>query len=85
MPPRLPPLFPGRSYSGFSAAGVGLDVTLDAAPPRDPSVGVRAARDYGDVAFSTGRVHVRAGQFYFLPCDEAEPLIREGVLTPVDA
>ncbi|KAK9906856.1 hypothetical protein WJX75_009228 [Coccomyxa subellipsoidea] len=62
--------------------GVGMDLTLDESPPKDPDMYVRVLRDYGEVAFSMGSVVLKKGSTHFLPRAEADPLIREGVLCP---
>lgn len=71
-------------YMGFGADGIGMDITLDSQPPKDPSVMVQALRDYGEVMFSTGTKPILRGQMYLLPRDEAEPLVKEGVLDIVE-
>ncbi|EIE24345.1 GINS complex, Psf1 component, partial [Coccomyxa subellipsoidea C-169] len=60
--------------------GIGMDLTLDESPPKDPDMYVRVLRDYGEVAFSMGSVVLKKGSTHFLPRAEADPLIREGVL-----
>ena len=41
---------------------------------------VRVLRDYPDVVFSNGKVRLQRGLSYWLPSDEAHPLIMDGVL-----
>lgn len=57
-----------------------LDLTLDDLPPKDPFVSIRVLQDYGEVIFSFGRLHLKKGTVHSLPADEAEPLIRQGVV-----
>jgi GINS complex subunit 1 len=66
-----------------SLGGVGLDLTADPEPPIDPYIQVRVMRDYGEVTFSSGSVHLRPGLSLWLLRDEAHSLLIEGVLRPV--
>lgn len=63
--------------------GVGLDLTADPEPPIDPYIQVRVMKDYGEVTFSSGSVHLRPGLSLWLLRDEAHNLLIEGVLKPV--
>ena len=54
-------------------------------PPKGPSVEVVVLEDFGEVAFSIGRANLAKGSSHLLPRDEAEPLIRSGVLQLMDA
>ncbi|KAG1665769.1 hypothetical protein FOA52_002864 [Chlamydomonas sp. UWO 241] len=66
-------------------AGVGLDLTLDVRPPKTNNVLVKVLEDQGDMMFSFGQATLLRGTLHLLPVDEAEPLIREGSVEPVDA
>ncbi len=66
-----------------SLGGVGLDLTADPEPPIDPYIQVRVMKDYGEVTFSSGSVHLRPGLSLWLLRDEAHNLLIEGVLRPV--
>lgn len=66
-----------------SLGGVGLDLTADPEPPNDPYIQVRVMKDYGEVTFSSGSVHLRPGLSLWLLRDEAHNLLIEGVLRPV--
>ena len=73
------------SSSSFNGAA-GLDLTQADRPPRPPGgVMVRcvSATGLGDVAFSTGTFRLDPGSVHTLPPEEAEPLLREGVLVEV--
>ena len=48
--------------------------------PGAPSQMYRVLQDYGEVAFSIGSNHLKRGTTHLLPCGEAEPLVREGIL-----
>lgn len=63
--------------------GVGLDLTADPEPPIDPYIQVRVMKEYGEVTFSSGSVHLRPGLSLWLLRDEAHNLLIEGVLRPV--
>ena len=74
----------GSSPLGNGAAG--LDLTQADRPPRPPGgVMVRcvSGAGLGDVAFSTGTFRLDPGSVHTLPPEEAEPLLREGVLVEV--
>lgn len=57
----------------------------DQMPPKGPSVEVVVLEGFGEVAFSIGRANLARGSSHLLPRDEAEPLIRSGVLQLMDA
>lgn len=57
----------------------------DQMPPKGPSVEVVVLEDFGEVAFSIGRANLQKGTSHLLPRDEAEPLIRSGVLQMMDS
>ena len=59
------------------------DPVQDQTPPKDPSIEVRVLRDYGEAMTRLGRANLKKGTLHLLPRDEAEPLIREGVLESV--
>eukprot|EP00898_Chlorokybus_atmophyticus_P004232 jgi/Chlat1/480/Chrsp103S01076 len=64
-----------------SAGGIGLDLTLDATPPKDPHIEVRVLEEAGEVfSQEKGTVHLEAGTVHFLRRDEVEPLIAQGLL-----
>ena len=56
----------------------------DQAPPKGYVVTVRVVRDYGEVAFSVGAAQLAAGSVHTLPLEEAQPLLRSGVLENLD-
>ncbi len=47
-------------------------------------VNVRVVRDYGEVSFSVGATQLAAGSVHTLPLEEAQPLLRAGVLENMD-
>ena len=53
-------------------------------PPRDLNISVRVLKDYGTIETSVGSVVMAQGVVHLLPRTEAEPLIRQGVLEPLD-
>ncbi|MEW5319186.1 MAG: hypothetical protein WDW38_010353 [Sanguina aurantia] len=70
------------TYMG-KASGIGMDLTLDALPPRDLLVSVKGLKDSGETIFSFGRYNILKDVQYLLPCSEAEPLIREGLVEEI--
>lgn len=53
-------------------------------PPKDRCMTVRCLKDAGEVILSYGRATMVRGSTVSLPVDEAEPLVREGVVEPID-
>lgn len=53
-------------------------------PPKEPDVAVRVLRDYGDVVLSVGPVLLASGSVHLVPREEAEHLIREGIVEEVE-
>ncbi len=68
----------------LKAAGPPARNVQDEAPPKGYLVNVRVVRDYGEVAFSVGAAQLAAGSVHTLPLDEAQPLLRSGVLENLD-
>ncbi|GLC35973.1 hypothetical protein PLESTB_000525000 [Pleodorina starrii] len=75
-----------RALSTYTsrAEGVGMDLTLDTRPPKDTFVNVRGLKDAGEVILSYGRATILYGSIISLPSEEAEPLIRDGTVEPVE-
>eukprot|EP00798_Chlamydomonas_sp_ICE-L_P024514 gene24514-10117_t len=66
------------------ADGIGQDLTLDTKPPKDISIQVKVLRSVGETIFSFGRTILTKGHTIFVPSDEAEPMIKSGILEAVD-
>eukprot|EP01025_Chloroclados_australasicus_P021150 TRINITY_DN2219_c1_g1_i2.p2 TRINITY_DN2219_c1_g1~~TRINITY_DN2219_c1_g1_i2.p2 ORF type:complete len:218 (+),score=16.57 TRINITY_DN2219_c1_g1_i2:132-785(+) len=62
------------------AASLGLDLTMDAAPPKDRCVQVRVIQDHGDMMSKEGKVVLKKDTVHTLPLDEVEHLIRAGIV-----
>ena len=56
----------------------------DLLPPKDPEVQVRALQDYGEMVASDGTIHFQRNAVFFMAQEDAEPLIRQGVLERMD-
>lgn len=56
----------------------------DMLPPREPDVTVRVLQNYGDVVLSIGSVLLQSGSVHLLPREEAEHLIREGIVQDIE-
>lgn len=55
-------------------------------PPKDATIKVQVMRDHGVLAMShSSRVGLSKGSVHCMQLPEAEPLIRQGVLQPLDA
>lgn len=68
-----------NSYMG-NDGGVGQDLTLDLCPPKSNNVLVKVLETQGEMLFSFGQANLSRGTLHHLPVEEAEPLIREGVV-----
>lgn len=75
---RSSPAFAGRSLLMPPLARTTRQ--QDATPPKDVNVLVRALKDHGERIFAFGRATVRTDKTFYLPADEAEPLIKEGIV-----
>lgn len=71
-------------FSAGNSIVLGGGIPQDQMPPKGPSVEVVVLEDFGEVAFSIGRANLAKGSSHLLPRDEAEPLIRSGVLQLMD-
>lgn len=69
-----------NKYMRSGRGGWGLDLTVDCNPPDDPYVNVKVLRDYGEVVFTSGKVLLERGRYYWIPRDEAHPLVLDGVM-----
>lgn len=65
---------------GAYCDSVNLDLTADAAPPRDLFVEVRVLKDCGSVLTDSGPVDLKPGTAHFLKRVDVEHLIRQGSL-----
>lgn len=65
---------------GSYSDAVNLDLTADAAPPRDLYVEVRVLKDCGSVLTDSGPVALKPGTAHFLKRADVEHLIRQGSL-----
>ena len=63
---------------------VDLNLTLDLEPPRHHKIKVRCLEDRGELFTRDGFVDLRKNTVHLLWREEAEPLIREGVLEQLD-
>jgi GINS complex subunit 1 len=72
-----------NKYQG-RRGGVGLNLTLDPAPPRDHKVQVRVLEEYGEIVTKDGVVDLAKNTVHLMWRDEAQPLIAEGVLEKLD-
>ena len=63
---------------------ISLCTLQDLLPPKDPEVQVRALQDYGEMVASDGTVHFQRNAVFFMAQEDAEPLIRQGVLERMD-
>lgn len=53
----------------------------DLEPPCDPTVQVKVERDFGAIVDADGTTHLDKGTVLSMSREEAEPLIRQGVLS----
>mmetsp|Transcript_7786 Transcript_7786/g.15926 ORF Transcript_7786/g.15926 Transcript_7786/m.15926 type:complete len:202 (-) Transcript_7786:417-1022(-) len=60
--------------------GVGLDLTLDMAPPKDHKIEVRVLKDYGELFSRDGPLILTRNSVHFLWREDAQPLYAEGVV-----
>ncbi|KAF2355754.1 GINS subunit domain A [Trinorchestia longiramus] len=64
--------------------GVGLDLTLDLKPPKSLFIEVRCLQDYGEFELDEGEVVLLSkDSTHFLPMENCQHLIRQGVLLHV--
>ena len=55
----------------------------DAQPPKTNNVLVKVLETQGEMMFSFGQATLSRGTLHLLPVEEAEPLVREGVVEVV--
>lgn len=63
---------------------VDLDLTLDLEPPHAHKIQVRCLEDHGELYTRDGVVDLKKNTVHLLWREEAQPLIREGVLEQMD-
>ena len=63
---------------------VDLDLTLDLEPPQNHKIQVRCLEDHGEIFNRDGTVDLKKNTVHLLWREEAQPLIREGVLEQMD-
>lgn len=73
-----------KSHSTAIKIHEGLDLIIDALPPRDPEVTVRVLQDLGNIRFRTGSASLSKGSVHVLPGDEAARFINQGYFENVD-
>jgi GINS complex subunit 1 len=59
---------------------VDLNLTLDLTPPIHHKIQVRCLEDYGELFTKDGSVDLKRNTVHLMWREEAEPLIREGIL-----
>ena len=64
--------------------GINMNLTLDRDPPKEHKVQVRCLKDNGETYFKDGVVDLRKDTVHLLWREEAQELIREGVLEKLD-
>jgi GINS complex subunit 1 len=64
--------------------GVNCNLTLDANPPKEHKIQVRALKDYGEIYTKDGEVDLKKDTVHLLWREDAQPLISEGVLEKLD-
>lgn len=62
------------------SCSMGMDLTMDEAPPKSTCVQVRVVRDHGDMMSKTGKIMLSKDTVHLLPLDEAEHLLRAGIV-----
>lgn len=60
--------------------GVGIDLTLDMAPPKDHKIEVRVLKDYGELFSKDGPLILTRNSVHFLWREDAQPLFAEGAV-----
>eukprot|EP00891_Asterochloris_glomerata_P009199 jgi/Astpho2/9199/Aster-07157 len=78
-----------KTLSDFMRNGMGISLDLtapwclrqDLEPPCDPTVQVKVERDFGAIVDADGTTHLDKGTVLSMSREEAEPLIRQGVLS----
>jgi len=72
------------AYMRAIGDGAGIDLTTDQSPPKSLHVEVRCLQDYGELETDDGTVIVlKKNTQHFLPRNQCEPLIRQGILEHV--
>ena len=72
------------SYMIEIGDGAGIDLTTDQSPPKSLYVEVRCLQDYGELETDDGSIIIlKKNTQHFLPRNQCEPLIRQGILEHV--
>jgi len=72
------------SYMREIGDGAGIDLTTDQSPPKSLYVLVQVLQDYGELETDDGSIIIlKKNTQHFLPRNQCEPLIRQGILEHV--
>ncbi|GAQ88284.1 hypothetical protein KFL_004150080 [Klebsormidium nitens] len=72
-------------YMGTGPDGIGIDLTVDMLPPKDPYIECQVLRDAGAMLLDDKVVHLVPHTRHFIKRAEAEPLIAQGILSHIES